>query len=225
MLRVCNLCLEKPAKPNDGDDDDDRQSVISSVSFPAHQYPQSPFAAAKMFDRMEGPFAMFSIAPTTYKPSEAPLHQPWLRDAGASLTVSTAPFRRRLSDDEKDSNRLITMALAVESPTVPMTKSSFTFPIVSSILSDHNTVQFPVGSPEQISNSLPPSSHIHTTIDAADAIDETPFIRSRTQSRVDGIMAQPGWRTRRESTASVESPVSFSEFSLTRVFLKAMHKN
>ncbi len=197
MLRVCNLCLDKLANV-DEDDDDDRHSVVSSVaSFPAHQYPQSPFAAAKMFGRPDGPFAMFSIPPTTYRPQTSfrdGKATPWRGETpDDSMKENAAPFRRRLSDEEKDSNRVGMMSLVAESPTIPSYRPAVSFP--KSILNEQSTVQFPVGSPEQLPDSLRPASRLKL-VGSLENVDETPFIRSRTQSRLEGVtLAEAGWRT------------------------------
>ncbi|TFK77523.1 hypothetical protein BDN72DRAFT_808414 [Pluteus cervinus] len=222
MLRVCNLCLDKLAKV-DEDDDDDRHSVVSSVaSFPAHQYPQSPFAAAKMFGRQEGPFPMFSIATTTYRPAHEMRGKlsPWPADdddsSDESLKENAAPFRRRLSDEEKDTSRIGIMTL--DSPVIPTNKPSVKFPPVSSSFKEQSTIQFPVGSPEQIPGSLGSSSRLN----GADSFDETPFIRSRAQSRLDAvILADAGWRTRRESTAYAQE-LNLASMNHLKIMLRQM---
>ncbi|KAL0066579.1 Mitochondrial distribution and morphology protein 12 [Marasmius tenuissimus] len=220
MVRVCNLCVEKLAKVDD-DDDDDRRSVISSVTFPAHQFssdsmnlahhPQSPFAASQLFGRDE-PFNLYSIAETKrpisgsddsgfgsrphtpfnfYQDRNDPV---WEHEVGDN----PAPFRRALSDDEKDINNLPT-TFADESPTAPGSKTPIEFPSMQPSNGDAtSSIQFPTGSPERGPDSAWPSElGPHFDFDAA-----TPFIRSRVQSRLDNLISgEPGWRTRRESTA------------------------
>uniref|UniRef100_A0A0W0FRZ1 1-phosphatidylinositol-3-phosphate 5-kinase n=1 Tax=Moniliophthora roreri TaxID=221103 RepID=A0A0W0FRZ1_MONRR len=223
MVRVCNLCLDKLAKADD-DDDDDRRSVVSSVnSFPAHQFgletlnlghhPQSPFAASQLFGRDE-PFNLYSIAETKRPISGSDdsgfgsrPNTPFFANLSGNQPIwepaddNPAPFRRALSDEEKDVDNLPT-TFAEDSPNAPGSKSPIEFPVMKSSNGDGmSSIQFPTGSPEHIPDR--PYSEIRSRFNSyADFDTATPFIRSRVQSRLDNIVSgEPGWRTRRESTA------------------------
>ncbi|KAJ7805196.1 hypothetical protein B0H14DRAFT_2881313 [Mycena olivaceomarginata] len=220
MIRVCNLCLEKLAKV-DEDDDDDRRSVVSSVtSFPAHQlgidsmglahHPQSPFAASQLFGRTDEPFNLYSIAETKRRISGSdesgfgsrPITPP-LRERGDGVweppRENPAPFRRGLSDDEVN---VLDPFSTEESPTVPGTKAMFEFPGAIPINVDApSSIQFPKGSPDHLDS---PGPRLRSRFNSygGDFEVATPFIRSRVQSRLDSFTTvEPGWRTRRESTA------------------------
>ncbi|KAJ7150253.1 hypothetical protein C8R46DRAFT_1166756 [Mycena filopes] len=217
MIRVCNLCVEKLAKV-DEDDDDDRHSVISSVtSFPAHQlgidtmslahHPQSPFAASQLFGRTDEPFNLYSIAETKRRISGSdesgfgsrPI-TPSLPgdDVWEPLRENPAPFRRGLSDDEVIPDPFS----SEESPTAPGLKPSFEFPGSIPINIDApSSIQFPKGSPDHLDS---PGPRLRSRFNSygGDFEVATPFIRSRVQSRLDNFpTGEPGWRTRRESTA------------------------
>ncbi|KAJ7086595.1 hypothetical protein C8R43DRAFT_311055 [Mycena crocata] len=221
MIRVCNLCVEKLAKV-DEDDDDDRRSVVSSVtSFPAHQlgvdtmtlahHPQSPFAASQLFGRDE-PFNLYSIAETKRRISGSeesgfgsrPITPPLRgRDDGIwePLRENPAPFRRGLSDDEVNVPDPFSTE---ESPTAPGSNAPFEFPGAISINMDApSSIQFPKGSPDHL-DSPGTHSRLRSRFNSygGDFEVATPFIRSRVQSRLDSFTSgEPGWRTRRESTA------------------------
>ncbi|KAK7063831.1 1-phosphatidylinositol-3-phosphate 5-kinase [Favolaschia claudopus] len=220
MIRVCNLCVEKLAKV-DEDDDDDRRSVISSVtSFPAHQlgidtmglahHPQSPFAASQLFGRTDEPFNLYSIAETKRRISGSdesgfgsrPITPP-LRERDEMwepLRENPAPFRRAVSDDE---GNVPDPFHSEESPTVPgSVKAMFEFPGAIPINVDApSSIQFPKGSPDHL-DSPGPKLRSRFNSYGGDYEVATPFIRSRVQSRLDSFTSgEPGWRTRRESTA------------------------
>ncbi|KAF8204364.1 hypothetical protein K438DRAFT_1819712 [Mycena galopus ATCC 62051] len=219
MIRVCNLCVEKLAKV-DEDDDDDRRSVVSSVtSFPAHQlgidtmalahHPQSPFAASQLFGRTDEPFNLYSIAETKRRisgseesgfgsrPITPPLGE---RDDGVwkPLRENPAPFRRGLSDDEVN---LPDPFSTEDSPTGPGS-NTLVFPGAIPIDVDApSSIQFPKGSPDHLDS---PGPRLRSRFNSygGDFEVPTPFIRSRVQSRLDSFASgEPGWRTRRESTA------------------------
>ncbi|KAL1712815.1 hypothetical protein EV715DRAFT_259118 [Schizophyllum commune] len=217
MVRVCNLCVEKLAKVDD-DDDDDRRSVVSSMAnFPAHQFgdpnltfsqhPQSPFAASQLFGRDE-PFNLYSIAETRrpisgsddsgfnsrpYTPEDMHVNFTWepLRDS------NPAPFRRDVTDEDNVEIEVEEGSGSI-SPADGTDKEKVAFPTADD--GKLSSIQFPVGSPDRLDSPMPKSrvrSRMNSENDVA-----TPFIRSRVQSRLDNlIMAEPGWRTRRESTA------------------------
>lgn len=223
MVRVCNLCLDKLAKVEE-DDDDDRRSVISTVTnFPAHQFgtdsfsslphPQSPFSASHLFARDE-PFNLFSIAETkrplmgsdgSFSRPETPLIQGDDDGVWDAVRDNPVPFRRALSDEEKDHHGSPTGSFNSEHPVVDgKPKNGIVFPTTKPVDINNATssIQFPIGSPEHIGTPGLPhksrsSSNPYGEFDVA-----TPFIRSRVQSRLEpSLDTEPGWRTRRESTA------------------------
>ncbi|KAF8899170.1 hypothetical protein BD779DRAFT_1607711 [Infundibulicybe gibba] len=223
MVRVCNLCLDKLAKVDD-DDDDDRRSVISSVttSFPPHQFgadnlgnhPQSPFAASQLFGRTDEPFNLFSIAETKRPISRSdesgyssrPI-TPRLREGSDGIWEpirdNPAPFRRGLSDEEKDPGSM--PLTPVDTLTIVGSKRPVEFPTSFPAGGDGTTssVEFPVGSPEHDRGSPQPHGRLRSRFNSyGDFEIATPFIRSRVQSRLDDVSSgEPGWRMRRESTA------------------------
>jgi 1-phosphatidylinositol-3-phosphate 5-kinase len=229
MIRVCNLCLEKLASVNE-DDDDDRRSISSGVSpFAAHQfgndsvtgiapYPQSPFAASQLFGRTDEPFNLFSIAETRRLISGSdegsfasrPL-TPLSHSQGdyweSQTSKPIAPFRRGLSDDDKELN-IITDVFPRGSPPVGSgVKTPLDFPATIPIPNGAiSTIQFPLSSPERQPDSPVPQSLPRSRYNSYMDLDSsTPFIRSRVQSRLTDFLmvGEPGWRTRRESTAYV----------------------
>ncbi|KAF9567866.1 hypothetical protein CPC08DRAFT_807848 [Agrocybe pediades] len=221
MVRVCNLCLEKLAKVEE-DEDDDRHSVISSfTAFPAHQlgfdpfatlgHPQSPFAASQLFGRDEQ-FNLFSIAETK-KPlygsdgslsrPETPLMREGEDGVWETVRENPAPFRRALSDEEKDHS---TGSLSPEHGLQEARGSGkVQFPTSKPLDVDKSmsSIQFPLSSPERPGAlRLLPIKSRTTSTPYGDFDVATPFIRSRVQSRLDSALEpEPGWRTRRESTA------------------------
>ncbi|KAJ4485636.1 hypothetical protein J3R30DRAFT_3440944 [Lentinula aciculospora] len=219
-VRICNLCLDKLANV-DNDDDDDRRSIVSSVtSFPAHQFgldsfslghhPRSPFAASQLFGRDE-PFNLYSIAETKrpFSGSEdsgflSRSHTPLLHDLIWDLADDNpAPFRRGLSEEEKDVSNLPD-PFNEDSPTAPGSKTPVDFPIAFPTSTEGtSSIQFPVGSPENGPESPFATGRMRSRFNSyAEFESATPFIRSRVQSRLDNmVIGEPGWRTRRESTA------------------------
>lgn len=224
MVRVCNLCLEKLANV-DGGDDDDRHSISSNMTSPfaAHQlgmesllalsqHPQSPFAASQLFGRTDEPFNLFSIAETKrYAGSDdsALASRPVtpLEDMRGDRFVrdNPVPFRRALTEEEeKDPVSLEDKFSNDESPAVPGRKTPIDFPVTVPVSVDGSTssVQFPMSSPDQAYQFESPGMLRSRFNSYADFDIATPFIRSRVQSRLDGFgTGEPGWRTRRESTA------------------------
>ncbi|KAF9015759.1 hypothetical protein BDQ17DRAFT_1229974 [Cyathus striatus] len=223
MVRVCNLCLEKLAQVDE--DEDDRRSVVSSVTsaFPAHQlgndtiaglgyHPQSPFAASQLFGRTDEPFNLYSIA-ETHRPmygsegSESLPVTPHLREredgVWESIRDNPAPFRRAVTDEDKDTDDIPSFSQE-GSPTTsgskPMVEFSVTKPI--NIEAPTSSIQFPVGSPDFLDSPRATSRSRPGAAPYGDLEVATPFIRSRVHSRLDSVVnGEPGWRTRRESTA------------------------
>jgi 1-phosphatidylinositol-3-phosphate 5-kinase len=249
QIRVCNLCLEKLATVDD-EDDDDRRSVVSSVtSFPAHQFgidafsklghhPQSPFAASQLFGRTDEPFNLYSIAETKrpitgsdesdyeFRPV-TPLQE---REDGIWEPVqeNPAPFRRALSDEEKDAATLSNGFHSGDSPGALGTKTPVDFPTAMPINLDGpmSSIQFPIGSPGDGLDSPRPRSRRRSRFNSYGDFDvATPFIRSRVQSRLDSIsLGEPGWRTRRESTASVILSARVRHYRLIITFSRYAHE-
>ena len=223
MVRVCNLCLEKLAKVEE-DDDDDRRSVVSSVTnFPAHQFgidaltnlahPQSPFAASQLFSRTDEPFNLYSIAETRrplHSPYGSPLREetPLMKEGENGvwepIRDNPAPFRRGLSDEEKDVGQPPNSFDQDHLSPGPEGKNQIQFPSAQPINIDVSTssIQFPLGSPEYTGTPRPLNKMKTSSTPYAEFEVATPFIRSRVQSRLEATFeAEPGWRTRRESTA------------------------
>jgi 1-phosphatidylinositol-3-phosphate 5-kinase len=234
-IRVCNLCLEKLASV-DEDDDDDRRSISSAVSpFAAHQFgsdslamgllrhSQSPFAASQLFGRTDEPFNLFSIAETRrfisgsdegsfssrpLTPLDHPLEDSW----GPQAFKAAAPFRRGLVDDDKDLSIITNVFPRDTLPVASGAKTPLEFPVTNPIPAcAMSSIQFPLSSPERQPDSPGPQSVPRSRYNSyADLFESsTPFIRSRVQSRLTDllIIGEPGWRTRRESTAYVRCSV------------------
>ncbi|KAI0308083.1 hypothetical protein B0F90DRAFT_1621379 [Multifurca ochricompacta] len=228
MIRVCNLCLEKLANV-DEDDDDDRRSISSVVSpFAAHQFgsdsmavglarhPQSPFAASQLFSRMDEPFNLFSIAETRRLFSRSdegsfasrpltPLGRSLEDSWGSQTWKATAPFRRGLVDDDKDLSIITNTFPRDSSPVASGAKTPLDFPATIPVPGGAtSSIQFPLSSPDRLPDSPGSQSMPRSRYNSyADFDYSTPFIRSRVQSRLTDFITigEPGWRTRRESTA------------------------
>lgn len=232
MVRVCNLCLEKLAKVDDDEDEDDRRSIMTSMTSPfaAHQFgsesrsfnlsahPQSPFAASQLFGRTDEPFNLFSIAETkrAYSGSDdsgfgsrpmTPL------DGFASarfLRENPVPFRRALTEEDKDPMSVGDKFQRDNSPTAAGSNTPVDFPVTVPVTVEGatSTVQFPTSSPEQPHATDSPGVLRSRFNSYGDFDASPPFIRSRVQSRLGESFnatpfGEPGWRTRRESTAYV----------------------
>ena len=90
------------------------------------------------------------------------------------------------------------------SPVPPGTRTPIDFPVTVpvSVENSTSTVAFPISSPEQV-YSLESPNGLRSRYNSYADFDSAQFIRSRVQSRLSdwpGI-EEPGWRTRRESTA------------------------
>ncbi|TFY71832.1 hypothetical protein EVG20_g1173 [Dentipellis fragilis] len=251
MIRICNLCLEKLSKVEEEDDDDRRSIVSSTTSpFAAHQlgadnasfglgrHPQSPFAASQLFGRTDEPFNLFSIAETKrpisgsdesgfgsrpITPSDN-LHDDvnW----APHIRKTIAPFRRGLVDDEKDGDPISNVFSHDNSPTAPGSKTPIDFPVTMPIAVDGNmsSIQFPASSPDHGPDSPGPPGLTRSRFNSyAEFEAATPFIRSRVQSRLldDAPAGEPGWRTRRESTAYAQELNLLSMFHL-RLMIQQM---
>ncbi|KAL4067348.1 hypothetical protein V8B97DRAFT_2063152 [Scleroderma yunnanense] len=242
MVRVCNLCLEKLAKV-DEEDDDDRRSIISSTAspFPAHQFgtdafvlglghhPQSPFAASQLFGRSEEPFNLYSIAETKRSLSGSDSSGLVTPASSEPVRDSTAPFRRNLVEDDKDSTAVVRQhdQNGNTVPSAPPSKPAVDFPATAPLPMERpstSTIQFPISSPEHLGISDSPGTYeaIRSRFNSfGDFDDATPFIRSRVQSRLDAITAAEGWRTRRDSTIYAQELNLISMYHL-RIMLRQM---
>lgn len=221
MVRVCNLCLEKLAKV-DEEDDDDRRSIVSSTAsaFPAHQFgadafafglghhPQSPFAASQLFGKSEEPFNLYSIAETRRSHSGSDSSVLATSQNSEPVRDSTVPFRRNLTEDDKDPTTIVRQHDPNGSAPLPEphSKPPVDFPKTAPLAVDKpstSTIQFPVSSPEHLGASDASGTYeaIRSRLNSFGDFDvATPFIRSRAQSRLDGVNMLEGWRTRRDST-------------------------
>lgn len=212
MIRICNICLKTLEDENAIDEDDDAKSVMSSSAsiYGAHQYrqslealPTSPFAASQIFRRLEEPFNLFSIAETKpmleSEPTSRPetpgevsgVQRPW----EVPVNPVPAPFRRVMQDEEADS---VALEASVTGPISTPANENVVFPVIED--KGTSSIQFPAGSPEQGTDR---PGFGRGRLDSDVDVLQTPFLRSRVQSRLaDIVMAgDAGWRTRRESTA------------------------
>ncbi|OCH90065.1 hypothetical protein OBBRIDRAFT_731550 [Obba rivulosa] len=246
MIRVCNLCLEKLAKVDD-DDDDDRKSITSSATSPftAHQlgmesrsfsaahHPQSPFAASQLFGRTDEPFNLFSIAETgrhslSRSEDSGVMSRPItpIEDGRIDRMIreNPVPFRRVLTDEEKDNLPLSDKFIHDSSPTAPGSKTPIDFPVTVPVsMSGHmSSIQFPVSASDQLYPFESPAA-IRSRFNSIADLNATPFIRSRAQSHLGESLTvgEPGWRTRRESTQYAHELNLISMFHL-RIMLRQM---
>jgi len=221
MIRTCNFCLEGKGEE---DDDDDRRSIISSsTTFPAHQlgldsFRQSPFTASQFFGKADEPFNLYSITETrrpffgTDEGFSRPETPSQIREGAIglwdSVRVNPAPFRRTLLDEEKDpSVPPSALCNSEPSPGASDAMIKIEFPTTKPVSIDTSTsyIQFPIGSPDHLTSPTRMLSRSRApNTPYGDFEVATPFIRSRVHSKLDPTFeAEPGWRTRRESTASV----------------------
>lgn len=228
MLRVCNLCLDQVSKV-DEDDDEDRRSIVSGITsaFPAHQLgsdsmtighgqPHSPYSASQLFGRGDEPFSLFSIAEAKRAfstgsdesgfDSRAPSPRRedlTLDNVGIPIKGAPVPFRRGVADDDKDPISITEPHSAGRGQTGSRSKTPVDFPTTVALKTDGlSSIQFP-SSPETPMDG-PMSAGARSRYNSLVDLDgQVPFIRSRVQSRLlESVMAaEPGWRTRRESTA------------------------
>lgn len=232
MIRICNICLK--TLENDTmmeDDEDDRRSIVSSAPSIRPSFDilsASPYAPSQLFRKVEEPFSLFSIAETRphlgsdvdsrpYTPMETPSQKddgdPW----GIPVQRVAAPFRQVAQDEESDS---VAIAAAVNA-TTDTVNTPANENIVFPSKEDISSIQFPGGSPD-FGTERPNLSRARVESDAE--ILQTPFMRSRVQSRLAdlGLLAgEAGWRTRRESTAYAQEVNSISMFHI-RLMLRQM---
>lgn len=226
MIRVCNLCMEK-IEEADVDDDDDRRSIVSSFSFSgpspftAHQLgPQmqstsdlhSPYTASALFGGSDEPYGLFTRAETRRSAAASevgddPTGIDW------EDSESTAPFRRNISDEDKvdvmtTNSKSVDISPDGPGPNVSLSLngellehgSSPTRPDMGD--RQQSTIQFPGSGPAENDSPRPSlrTVRVSSAVESSDLRAE--MLRSRAQSRVGySLVGEPGWRTRRESTA------------------------
>ena len=219
-IRVCNLCLDKLQTVDE--DEDDSRSIMSSTTSPfaAHQLgtdsrlfnlsnlPQSPFAASQLFGRNDS-FSLFSIAETTKRPYSGS------DDSGMGSRSVTPdlgdrqghiPFRRALTEEEKEPVAMTDQFGHELPPVANGSKTPVEFPVTVpvSVNASASMVAFPVSSPEQ-PYGFDSTGGIRSRYNSFAELHGPSFVRSRVQSRLGDVEAgEPGWRTRRESTAYVK---------------------
>ncbi|KAF8584674.1 hypothetical protein K439DRAFT_1566358 [Ramaria rubella] len=228
MVRVCNLCLEKLEKGGeDNDDDDDHRSIISSLTSHAI-VPPSPFAASQLFYRTDEPYSLFSIAETRRQVSDDGSGSSRSRPLTPGEWDSPAPFRRNLADEEPERQRDVLDLDAPAQDTLTTgvdSQSTIQFPTGDTV--GQSTIQFPrsisiEGSSFSADTPRPMSMRTSRVNSFAETEIAAPFLRSRVQSRLEWSGGpEPGWRTRRESTAYAQEINAISMFHL-RVMLRQM---
>jgi len=225
MLRVCNLCLEKL---NEDDDDDDRRSVFSTSSaFP--QGPDSlsqsffpsfhhPFLGSQLFGRSDELPNLLPIAESMRRRrhlsgsdgsgmGSRPL-TPHLQSMGdewfeSESGLAAAPFRRAVTDEEKDPIIAVPFSSDHFSGRHSGSRTPVDMPQGGQLVgkASKSTIQFPISSPDRYGND--PTRYpalAHSRVNSYGGMDSnTPFLRSRVQSRLDEFGYGDG-RTRRVST-------------------------
>ncbi|KZS91899.1 hypothetical protein SISNIDRAFT_550694 [Sistotremastrum niveocremeum HHB9708] len=231
MIRVCNLCLEKLEKGED-DDDDDRRSVTSNMTMPYIAYPSDSHLPAHLWGRIEDNNFLFSIAEKrrqiSFSSDDGSPSRPLTPDEDMyeSTIDMPAPFRRPLSDEDKDSAVAESYA---PTPSIEMANKAVTFPSSRSPSDPaKSSIQFPGSSPETLQASSAGSPHrmsyIRSRVNSyAETEMPTPFLRSRVQSRLSDSydLGEPAWRQRRESTAYAQELNALSMFHL-RIMLRQL---
>lgn len=251
MIRVCNMCMEK-IEEADADDDDDRRSIVSSFSFSgpspfaAHQLaPQvqstpdlhSPYTASALFGGSDEPFGLFTRAETrrSTAASEAgddPPHATW------DDSNSTAPFRRNISDEDRvevmtTNSKNLDVSPDAPAPEISLSINGQTIDQGNSPTRpemgerQQSTIQFPgSGSSSELESPRPSFRTIRINSSALETSDlRADMLRSRAQSRVgQSLIGEPGWRTRRESTAYAQELNDLAMFHF-RLLLRQMLVN
>ncbi|CAL1694246.1 unnamed protein product [Somion occarium] len=235
-IRVCNLCKSKMLDPDDEDGEDDRRSIISSVTSPfaAHQFgseprpltrthlPQSPFAASQLFGQSDS-YSLFSIAemrrPYSGSDESGFVSRPLTpADNGPDSQYGfPVPFRRAISDDDP-----VSLADRFRHDHSPAngSKTPVEFPLTVPVETEgQSTIAFPLSSSEQAFDSETPGMPRSRYNSYAD-FDGAGGSRSRVQSRLDNF-GEPGWRVRRESTAYAQELNTISMFHL-RIMLRQL---
>jgi len=227
VVRVCNICL-KMLEDDNYDDDDDRRSIgsVQSSAFPPHQLesvqsaylgPHSPFSAQTLLSHSydTNSYALpesasrrrvFSNAQRA-NDGDAPI------DVDDSSTV--APFRRNVDDDKEpgsgpNADEAIEQYLSdTETKSEPVKSGpahgtrpsvSIAFPTIHE--PKESFIHFPgSSSPDGTDSQRPLRSRVSSLATDIDPLTP-PFLRSRVPSRLTSLeIGEPGWRTRRESSA------------------------
>ncbi|KAG9016695.1 1-phosphatidylinositol-3-phosphate 5-kinase, partial [Tulasnella sp. 427] len=225
MLRVCNLCLQKLEE--ESDEEDDRRSVLSvSTNFPAHQldlmhHHASPYSTlhgglprsaetGHLYSigemRRKSSFDAFDSASRPSSPAYAEGSQEPNWEESTASHVVHPPFRRGLAEDERvPANPLEAFISASPSSAVRPTliASPVTVPTGLPAHPGQSSIAFPgsPGSSEGGHSPAPLRSRFNSY--ATEYDPTTGFGRNRVHSRIDlsGDLGEPGWRTRRESSA------------------------
>lgn len=220
MLRVCNLCLQKLEEEDD--EEDDRRSVLSvSTNFPAHQldpHHASPYSTMQgglsrsaetgnLYSigemRRKSSFDAFDSASRPSSPAygDTPQDPNW-EESTASHVVHP-PFRRGLAEDERVPTNPLEAFISA-SPSSAVRPTLIASPVaVPAVLPGQSSIAFP-GSPSSSEGGRSPAPLRSRFNSYATEYDPTTgFGRNRVHSRLDltGDLAEPGWRTRRESSA------------------------
>ncbi|KAF8305006.1 hypothetical protein DL93DRAFT_2144921 [Clavulina sp. PMI_390] len=251
VVRVCNICLQM-LEDDTYDDDDDRQSVSSYQSgpgftpriesIPNSYIPHSPFSAQTLISHSYDAFNLFAIPESNAshrgRPGSAPSDgiSAIMDDSSSAL----APFRRNVDEDKETSphppaddaiehylsDGESKAAPVKQVPPTPQTAGHSARPSVSiafpSVIEGkgESFIAFPgSGSPERSDSPRPMRSRVSSDIDGA------PFLRSRVPSRLTMLdVGQPGWRTRRESTAYAQELNAASMFHLRTMLRQLLAK-
>ncbi|KAF8320522.1 uncharacterized protein EI90DRAFT_3080477 [Cantharellus anzutake] len=234
LVRICNICL-KMLEDDNYDDEDDRRSIASANSspFPAHQlgnlqnqYPQSPYAAQNLLAQSHDSYNLFSI-PELHRRFVPDTNNPLNWD-GADATA--APFRRNLEDEKDVEPRPGALEeFAAEAGeaggagpkgNAPQVPPMIQFP--SQEDKEQSFIHFPgSSSPDRADSPRPLRSRVSSFATDADLVGP-PFLRSRVASRLTALdIGEPGWRTRRESSAYAAELNGASMFHL-RILLRQL---
>lgn len=215
------------------------QMASESVSIPNLLASSSPFAASQLFSRTDEPFNLYSIAETrkSFNPDQEDLREfgtqtPYGHRLRHDSTVeepirdNPAPFRRAVTEDDKDHSGSIHEL----NPTNPPSKtkltvgSSIVFKPTANINDEGpSSIEFPVSSPNlEDSPARRGDDSLHSRFNSfVDLELPTALLRSRAQSKQEAMIAESGWRTRRESTAYAHE-LNLVSMQHLRVMLRQM---
>lgn len=176
---------------------------------------QSPFAASQLFGRMEEPHNLYSIAESRRQVSGSDgngLNSRPLTPGGEADVaiweefgdIHPAPFRRALTEDDRDAMSDSGAFPPESSPTGPRSGAKTPTDLAPlPVNGSKSTIQFPGGSPENALDSPYYAGAMRSRVNShAENEGHTPYLRSRVHSRLNELnVGEGGWRTRRESTA------------------------
>ncbi|KIO33368.1 hypothetical protein M407DRAFT_17916 [Tulasnella calospora MUT 4182] len=225
MLRVCNLCLHKLEEEDD--DEDDRRSVVSvSANFPAHQldlmhtghHHAAPYftmqgglsrsaETGNLYSigevRQKSGIDAFDSASRPWSPAyaETPRDPNWEESTASHIVHS--PFRRGLAEDERvPTNPLEAYISASTSSAVRhiLIESPVSLPTA---LPGQSSIVFPCSSTSSEGRRSPTPLRSRFNSFETEYDPTTAFGPNRVHSRLDltDNLGEPGWRTRRESSA------------------------